>query len=94
MLPLQMPPKETHEHNRTLANETWHFLICAGGILACYFVFGIQQERIVQGKYKLPDESVEKFTFTQALVFFLCTGNTIYAYLLRRKTEVDTVPTK
>ncbi|UMM21604.1 hypothetical protein L5515_003209 [Caenorhabditis briggsae] len=74
--------------------ESWHFLICAGGILGCYFVFGIQQERIVQGKYELPDESVEKFTFTQALVFFLCTGNTIYAYLIRKKTEIDNVPAK
>uniref|UniRef100_A0A1I7U8S9 UAA transporter n=1 Tax=Caenorhabditis tropicalis TaxID=1561998 RepID=A0A1I7U8S9_9PELO len=96
MLPLQMTrPHETpHHHGRGWLAESGHFLICAGGILICYFVFGIQQERIVQGKYELPDESTEKFTFTQALVFFLCTGNTIYAYLIRKKSEIDNVPAK
>ncbi|KAK6029510.1 UAA transporter family protein [Ostertagia ostertagi] len=70
--------------------EAFHFLICAGGILLCYFYFGIQQERIVQGKY----ENGEKFTYTQALVFFLCVANTIFAWVLRPKRDVDTVPTK
>ncbi|CAI5445100.1 unnamed protein product [Caenorhabditis angaria] len=81
--------ENSHEH-RSVTSEAVHFLICAGGILTCYFYFGIQQERIVQGKYSGGD----KFTFTQALVFFLCTANTIFAYIFRRKTDIDNVPTK
>ncbi|KAK5975716.1 hypothetical protein GCK32_006662 [Trichostrongylus colubriformis] len=75
---------------RSHLSEAFHFLICAGGILLCYFYFGIQQERIVQGKY----ENGEKFTYTQALVFFLCVANTIFAWVLRPKHDIDTVPTK
>ncbi|CAI4228983.1 unnamed protein product [Auanema sp. JU1783] len=76
--------------HRSFLNEAFHFLICAGGILSCYFYFGIQQERIVQGKYA----NDEKFTYTLALVFFMCTANTIFAKLLRNPTDVDNIPTK
>ncbi|VDM80148.1 unnamed protein product [Strongylus vulgaris] len=44
----------------------------------------------VQGKYA----NGEKFTYTQALVFFLCVANTIFAWVLRPKKDVDTVPTR
>lgn len=44
----------------------------------------------VQGKYDFGD----KFTYTQALVWFLTAFNTIFAYFLRPKRDVDTVPTK
>ncbi|KAK6040829.1 UAA transporter family protein, partial [Cooperia oncophora] len=44
----------------------------------------------VQGKY----DNGEKFTYTQALVFFLCVANTIFAWVLRPKRDIDTVPTK
>ncbi|VDL66824.1 unnamed protein product [Nippostrongylus brasiliensis] len=44
----------------------------------------------VQGTYAGGD----RFTYTQALVFFLCLANTIFAWVLRPKHDVDTVPTK
>uniref|UniRef100_A0A158P8Z4 UAA transporter n=1 Tax=Angiostrongylus cantonensis TaxID=6313 RepID=A0A158P8Z4_ANGCA len=75
---------------RSHISEAFHFLICAGGTFACYFYFGIQQERIVQGKYA----NGEKFTYTQALVFFLCASNTIFAWILRSKRDIDSVPTR
>ena len=42
----------------------------------------------VQGKY----EGGERFTYTQALVFFMCAANTIFAYALMGKKVKDTVP--
>ncbi|CAD6187911.1 unnamed protein product [Caenorhabditis auriculariae] len=81
--------EESHS-NRSFFSETLHFLICAGGILLCYFYFGVQQERIVQGKY----EGGEKFTYIQALVFFLCVANTIFAWIFRQRNDIDNVPTK
>ncbi|CAB3401244.1 unnamed protein product [Caenorhabditis bovis] len=70
-------------------NETFNSLqFLVATLIGCYFYFGIQQERIVQGKY----DGGEKFTFTQALVFFLCTANTIFAYIFRRKKDIDNVP--
>ncbi|KIH46329.1 UAA transporter family protein [Ancylostoma duodenale] len=84
------PDAQAQIANRSHLVEAFHFLLCAGGILTCYFYFGIQQERIVQGKYA----NGEKFTYTQALVFFLCVANTIFAWVLRPKKDVDTVPTR
>ncbi|GMR42528.1 hypothetical protein PMAYCL1PPCAC_12723 [Pristionchus mayeri] len=73
-------------HEAKLAGQ---FMFCAGGILLCYFYFGIQQEVVVQGKY----ENGDIFTYTQALVFFMCVANTIFAYFMRSKHCKDNVPT-
>ncbi|PAV91862.1 hypothetical protein WR25_15615 [Diploscapter pachys] len=77
-----------HLNARTLAQEAFHFALCAGGILVFYFLFGIQQERITQGKY----DGGEKFTYTQALVFFMCVANTIVAWATMSRTARDNVP--
>lgn len=44
----------------------------------------------VQGKY----DNGEKFIYTQALVLFMCAANTVFAWGLRPKRDVDTVPIK
>lgn len=40
------PDAQAQIANRSHLVEAFHFLICAGGILTCYFYFGIQQERM------------------------------------------------
>ena len=41
-----MPPNREDHHDRSLFLEALHLLICGGGILLCYFYFGIQQEQM------------------------------------------------
>jgi len=57
--------------------------LCGLGIFVCYFYYGILQERITRGKYQLGEEE-ERFTCIQALVFFQCVVNYLYAFLMSK----------
>jgi len=57
--------------------------LCGLGIFVCYFYYGILQERITRGKYGI-DEEQERFTYIQALVFFQCVINYIYALIMSK----------
>ncbi|EYC37856.1 hypothetical protein Y032_0761g2128 [Ancylostoma ceylanicum] len=55
------PDAQAQIANRSHLVEAFHFLLCAGGILTCYFYFGIQQERIV------PDALARVLAFVASL---------------------------
>jgi len=57
--------------------------LCGLGIFVCYFYYGVLQERITRGKYVSGDR-VEKFSCIQALVFFQCVVNFMYALLMSK----------
>lgn len=66
-------------------------LYCFLGIFSLYFVFGLFQEKINRGDY-----DGERFTFPQALVFFQCVFNTIFAKIISNfitKPGPDNTPT-
>jgi len=57
--------------------------LCGLGIFVCYFYYGILQERITRGKY-LSGDAEESFTCIQALVFFQCVVNYLYALVMSK----------
>uniref|UniRef100_A0A914UKS6 Solute carrier family 35 member B1 n=1 Tax=Plectus sambesii TaxID=2011161 RepID=A0A914UKS6_9BILA len=69
-----------HEGGSTLKNAL-NLMFCAGGILICYFYFGLAQESITKSRY---GEKKEKFVYTQALVFIQCVINAIFALIMMR----------
>ncbi|CAJ0942794.1 unnamed protein product, partial [Mesorhabditis belari] len=73
---------------RSFVNNALHLIICAAGILGFFFAFGVYQEKIVQGKY----DGNDKFTYTQALVFFVCAASSIFAYFFMGDGGHDNVP--
>lgn len=75
----------------TKTGSEFRFLIYAGAIFVCYFVFGLLQEKITRGKYGEND----KFTCTLSLVLIQCIFNYIFVQVLMfsMKREVDTTRT-
>ncbi|CAH1647859.1 unnamed protein product [Spodoptera littoralis] len=73
----------------TKTRSEFRFLVYAGAIFICYFMYGMLQEKITRGKY---GESNEKFTCTLSLVLIQCIVNYIFAQILMvsNKREVDT----
>eukprot|EP00092_Neocalanus_flemingeri_P038380 GFUD01041783.1.p1 GENE.GFUD01041783.1~~GFUD01041783.1.p1 ORF type:complete len:331 (-),score=86.37 GFUD01041783.1:263-1255(-) len=59
------------------------FILCAVGIFVCYFYYGVLQEKITRGKYVYGDTE-ERFTCIQALVFFQCVVNYLYALVMSK----------
>lgn len=57
------------------------FLIYAIGTFACYFYYGVLQEKITTGLYG-EGENAEKFTCVFALVCFQCVLNYIFAKII------------
>ncbi|KAJ8737492.1 hypothetical protein PYW08_000087 [Mythimna loreyi] len=55
------------------------FLVYAGAIFVCYFIYGMLQEKITRGKY---GEKNEKFTCTLSLVLIQCMVNYTFVQLL------------
>lgn len=51
------------------------FIICVGGIYACYLTFGVLQEKI----YKFKGKEDKKFSFTFFLLFVQCVVNAGFA---------------
>ncbi|CAJ0581191.1 unnamed protein product, partial [Mesorhabditis spiculigera] len=76
------------EPQRSFFHNSLHLLICASGILICYFAFGIYQERVVKGTYG----SNDKFTYIQTLLFFVCLASAAFAKILMPKGSRDDVP--
>ncbi|CAH0703723.1 unnamed protein product [Spodoptera exigua] len=80
-------------HNKlvemTKTRSEFRFLVYAGAIFICYFMYGMLQEKITRGKY---GEHNEKFTCTLSLVLIQCIVNYIFAQILMlsNKREVDT----
>ncbi|XP_075990759.1 solute carrier family 35 member B1 homolog meigo [Anticarsia gemmatalis] len=66
----------------------FRFLLYAGAIFVCYFVFGMLQEKITRGKYGEND----KFTCALSLVLIQCLFNYCFVQILMlsMKKEVDT----
>lgn len=60
-----------------IASE-FRFIIYAGAIFVCYFVFGLLQEKITRGKYGEND----KFTCALTLVLMQCIFNYTFVKLL------------
>lgn len=58
--------------------STKKLMICAAGIFCCYFYYGVLQEKITKGEYKI-GEKYEHFTFTLSLVLVQCCINALYA---------------
>lgn len=73
----------------TKTRSEFRFLVYAGAIFVCYFMYGMLQEKITRGKY---GENNEKFTCTLSLVLIQCIVNYIFAQILMlsNKREVDT----
>ncbi|KAF9419093.1 hypothetical protein HW555_004264, partial [Spodoptera exigua] len=73
----------------TKTRSEFRFLVYAGAIFICYFMYGMLQEKITRGKY---GENNEKFTCTLSLVLIQCIVNYIFAQILMlsNKREVDT----
>ncbi|XP_077966482.1 solute carrier family 35 member B1-like isoform X2 [Styela clava] len=66
-------------------------LVCFFGIFFLYLLFGLCQEKINRGDY-----DGERFIFPQALVFFQCIVNAIFAKLISHfvtRPGVDSTPT-
>ncbi|PZC75938.1 hypothetical protein B5X24_HaOG205331 [Helicoverpa armigera] len=55
------------------------FIVYAGAIFVCYFIYGMLQEKITRGKY---GENNEKFTCTLSLVLTQCIVNYVFVQLL------------
>ncbi|KAL0902730.1 hypothetical protein ABMA27_000538 [Loxostege sticticalis] len=72
----------------TRTRSELRFILYAGGIFVCYFIFAMLQEKITRGKYG----DGEKFTCTLSLVWVQCVVNYIFAQILMVswKHEVDT----
>ncbi|XP_028156322.1 solute carrier family 35 member B1 homolog [Ostrinia furnacalis] len=70
------------------ARSEFRFILYAGGIFVCYFIFAMLQEKITRGKYGDGD----KFTCTLSLVLVQCIVNYVFAQILMVswKHEVDT----
>jgi len=58
-------------------------LVIGLGIFVCYFYYGILQERITRGKY-ISGDVQERFTCIQALVFFQCVINFLFAFVMSK----------
>jgi len=57
--------------------------LCGLGIFACYFYYGILQERITRGIYGVGNQQ-ERFKCIQALVFFQCVVNYLFALVMSK----------
>lgn len=57
----------------------FRFLVYAGAIFICYFMYGMLQEKITRGKY---GDNNEKFTCTLSLVLIQCIVNYTFVQLL------------
>lgn len=64
-----------------LQKNSTKLLIYAAGTFACYFFFGVLQEKITRGQYG-EEENKEKFTYVCALVCFQCVLNYIFAKII------------
>lgn len=75
----------------TRTASEFRFIIYAGAIFVCYFVFGMLQEKITRGKYGEND----KFTCALSLVLMQCVFNCFFVKMLMMsmKKEVDTTRT-
>lgn len=62
----------------TRTRSELRFILYAGGIFVCYFIFAMLQEKITRGKYG----DGEKFTCTLSLVWVQCLVNYIFAQIL------------
>ncbi|KAI3422017.1 hypothetical protein GPALN_012554 [Globodera pallida] len=83
---LQMATQQAWSH------RALNLLFCASGIIICYGVFSVFQEKITQ---RLFGEKKERFVYMQALVFCQCATNLLVAwYVLRRnaRKSLDNVP--
>lgn len=60
------------------AKSELKFLLYAGGIFVCYFIYGMLQEKITRGTYG----DNEKFTCTLSLVLVQCVVNYAFAQIL------------
>jgi len=63
--------------------DRWKLIIIGIGIFVCYFYYGILQERITRGEYVI-GEVKERFTCIQALVFFQCVINYLFALVMSK----------
>ena len=64
-----------------LQNRSTKLLIYAAGTFACYFYYGVLQEKITRGQYG-EGENKEKFTCAFALVCFQCVLNYLFAKII------------
>jgi UDP-galactose transporter B1 len=59
-----------------MMNDTFRFVGAALGVYVCYFLYGIVQETITQGRYgdKINDDGTvgERYTFTLTMVTVQC----------------------
>ncbi|XP_043197617.1 solute carrier family 35 member B1-like isoform X2 [Amphibalanus amphitrite] len=74
-----LPPEQLYRK----MNRNFKLCTCAGGIFVCYFYYGVLQERITRGIYKIGDVE-EKFVYILPMVGLQCLVNTIYAMILNR----------
>jgi len=70
----------------TWSHRALNLLFCAGGIIACYSLFSIFQEKITKKHY---GENNERFTYMQALVFIQCAVNTFVAFFAKEYGQGD-----
>lgn len=64
-----------------LHRSSTRLLIYAAGTFACYFYYGVLQEKITRGEYGV-GENAEKFTCVVTLVCFQCVLNYIFAKII------------
>lgn len=57
----------------------FRFILYSAGILVCYFIFGMLQEKITRGKY---GDNGDKFTCALSLTLVQCVVNYIFAQIL------------
>lgn len=63
---------------RLWANDNFRLIFIAAGIMICFFVFGIMQEKVMRGCFggeligKKCTEPGEKYTYELTLVLILC----------------------
>lgn len=83
-----------HRHKAMPAGKQSKLIVCALGIIVCYFYLGILQEKITRGQYG-DEKNKEKFTYMLALVFSQCIVNYVFAktsLLTVMKQGEDTTP--
>lgn len=77
------------QQHKKMINKNYKFFICAAGIFASYFYFGILQEKITRGKYEyqITEDGVtttitEHFRYFLVLVFVQCFVSCCFAKAL------------
>ena len=69
----------------TLMQDALHLVLATLSIYTCYIVYGVMQEKIYKGSYKLGDTD-EHFSYALFLVFVQSLANLAFGFIRKSST--------